>query len=118
MSKSTRKRIHQSREEVEELKDRLAKIEGAQSQDQDLETSQTAVAKLKEIITQMKQERAAERKALEDRVKQHVTQALQAQFKSFAQEMSSTFAQMMMTDHIAPKTQSNVRPATRRILRK
>jgi hypothetical protein len=60
MSKSTRKRIHQSREEVEELKDRLAKIEGAQSQDQDLETSQTAVAKLKEIITQMKQERAAE----------------------------------------------------------
>ena len=84
-----------SREEVAALKDRLAKIEGARIQDQELETSRLAIAELKETIAHMEQERNAERESIDDKVKQQVAQALQAQFQSFAQEMTTMFAQML-----------------------
>jgi hypothetical protein len=84
-----------SREEVAALTDRLAKIVGARIQDQDMETSQVAVAELKETIGHMEQERNAERESIDDKVKQQVAQALQTQFQSFAQEMITMFAQML-----------------------
>ncbi len=59
-----------------------------------METSRVAVADLKETIAHMEQERNAERESIDDKVKQ-VAQALQAQFQSFAQEMTTMFAQML-----------------------
>ena len=47
--------------------------------------------------------RDEERELIDEKVKHQVTQALQAQFKSFALEMTSMFSQMMMRQHHNPQ---------------
>lgn len=92
-----------SRAEVAALKERLARIEGAQFHDPELERSREVVAELKETIEKIENERVAERELIDDKVKQQVAQALQAQFQSFAQEMTSMFAQMLKSQQQNPQ---------------
>jgi hypothetical protein len=97
------KELATSREEVAALKERLAKIEGAQVRDQELGTGRAAAAELKATIARLEKERIAEREAIDEKVRHQVNEALQVQFKSFAHEMTTMFSQMMMIQQISPQ---------------
>ncbi len=57
----------------------------------------------------MEKEGVEEREFIDKKVKQQVTQPLHgAQFKSFAQEMTSMFSQMMISQH--PSHQNSAKP--------
>jgi hypothetical protein len=97
------KELATSREEVAALKERLAKIEGAQVRDQELGTGRAAAAELKATIARLEKERIAEQEAINEKVRHQVNEALQAQFKSFAHEKPTMFSQMMMIQQISPQ---------------
>lgn len=95
-----------SREEVAALKARLATIENAQLQGQALAINRGEVAELKEKVAHMENERAKERELIEEKVQQQVAQVLQTQFRSFAQEMTVMFSQMMTLQQQSPQNQT------------
>ena len=79
------KDLETSREEVAQLKERLAKIEDIRAQEQ---------ASIEEKV---KEQVEREREAIDEKVKQQVALALQEQFSTFTQQMTTMFAQMMST---------------------
>jgi hypothetical protein len=93
-----------SQEEVAVLQARLATIESVQLQGQ-ASINRGEVADLKEKVAQMENERSKERELIEEKVQQQVAQVQQTQFRSFAQEMTAFFAQMMTLQQQSPQNQ-------------
>jgi hypothetical protein len=92
-------------EEVAVLQARLATIESVHLQGQ-ASINRGQVAELKEKVAKMEKERAKERELIKEKVQQQVTQVLQTQFQSFAQEMTAMmFAQMMTLQQQSPQNQ-------------
>jgi hypothetical protein len=78
---------------------------------EDLENSRAEVAALKEKIIQMDRESASARVTMEEKVKHQVDQALKVQFEVFVREMTSHFAQMMMSHQSGNATHAMKRSA-------
>ncbi|KAI2491612.1 hypothetical protein MHU86_22956 [Fragilaria crotonensis] len=87
IQRTLKKDLEISREEVAQLKERLAKIEEIRTQEQ---------ARIEEKV---KEQVEREREAIDEKVKQQVALALQEQFSTFTQQMTTMFAQMMSTQH-------------------
>ncbi|KAI2495727.1 hypothetical protein MHU86_18786 [Fragilaria crotonensis] len=86
IQRTLKKDLEISREEVAQLKE-IGKIEEIRTQEQ---------ARIEEKV---KEQVEREREAIDEKVKQQVALALQEQFSTFTQQMTTMFAQMMSTQH-------------------
>ena len=66
---------------------------------------------MKARIAHMEAVKEQEQQDIEEKVRNHVAHALQAQFSSFASEMTAMFAQMMMAQQQSYSNNGNKRPA-------